>query len=118
MEAHTSVPYLREIIIFLIAAGVMVPLFHRVRVSPVLGYLVVGGVIGPFGPGLWAANFPILSYATITDLESTRALAELGVVFLLFTIGSSCRSSGCGLCGGWCSVSGVSRSSSPARSLD
>ncbi len=87
MEAHTSVPYLREIIIFLIAAGVMVPLFHRVRVSPVLGYLVVGGVIGPFGLGLWAADFPILSYAIITDLEGTRALAELGVVFLLFTIG-------------------------------
>jgi CPA2 family monovalent cation:H+ antiporter-2 len=87
MEAHASIPYLREIIIFLIAAGVMVPLFHRFRVSPVLGYLVVGGVIGPFGLGLWAADFPILSHAVISDLAGVQALAELGVIFLLFMIG-------------------------------
>jgi Kef-type K+ transport system membrane component KefB len=87
MEAHASIPYLREIIIFLIAAGVMVPLFHRFRVSSVLGYLVVGGVIGPFGLGLWAADFPILSHAVISDLAGVQALAELGVIFLLFMIG-------------------------------
>ena len=61
MGSHATLPYLRETIIFLIAAGVMVPLFHRFRVSPVLGYLVVGGVIGPFGLGLLADDFPILS---------------------------------------------------------
>jgi monovalent cation:proton antiporter-2 (CPA2) family protein len=87
MEAHANIPYLREIIIFLVAAGVMVPLLHRLRVSPVLGYLIIGGVIGPFGLGLWAVNFPILSQAVISDLAGVQALAELGVIFLLFMIG-------------------------------
>lgn len=87
METHVGIPYLREIIVFLIAAGVMVPLFHRLRVSPVLGYLIVGGIIGPYGLGLWAADMPLLSYVVISDLEGVQALAELGIIFLLFMIG-------------------------------
>jgi len=87
MEANLGIPYLREIIVFLIAAGVMVPLLHHLRVSPVLGYLVVGGIIGPFGLGLWAADYPLLSYAVISDLQGVQPLAELGVIFLLFMIG-------------------------------
>ena len=87
MGSHATLPYLREMIIFLIAAGVMVPLFHRFRVSPVLGYLVVGGIIGPFGLGLLADDFPILSQVVISDIAGVQALAELGIVFLLFTIG-------------------------------
>lgn len=87
MEHHVGIPYLREIIVFLVAAGVMVPLFHRMRISPVLGYLVVGGVIGPFGLGLWAADFPALRWIVIDDLSGVQALAELGVIFLLFVIG-------------------------------
>jgi CPA2 family monovalent cation:H+ antiporter-2 len=87
METHPTLPYLRETIVFLVAAGIMVPLFHRLRISPVLGYLVVGGVIGPFGLGLWAGQYPALSHVVISDLEGVKALAELGVVFLLFTIG-------------------------------
>ena len=87
METHVGIPHLREIMVFLIAAGVMVPLFHRLRVSPVLGYLVVGGIIGPYGLGLWADTYPLLGYAVISDLAGVQALAELGVIFLLFTIG-------------------------------
>ncbi|MEQ8228703.1 MAG: monovalent cation:proton antiporter-2 (CPA2) family protein [Rhodospirillales bacterium] len=87
METHATIPYLRETIIFLVAAGVMVPLFHRIKISPVLGYLVVGGIIGPFGLGLLADEFPPLAHVVISDLEGVKALAELGVVFLLFTIG-------------------------------
>jgi len=87
METHATIPHLRETIIFLIAAGVMVPLFHRLKVSPVLGYLVVGGVIGPFGLGLLADDYPFLAHAVISDLAGVQALAELGVIFLLFTIG-------------------------------
>ncbi|GGK42057.1 cation:proton antiporter domain-containing protein [Salinarimonas ramus] len=87
MEHHIGIPYLREVIVFLVAAGVMVPLFHRMRVSPVLGYLVVGGVIGPFGLGLLVGDFPVLHWVVIDDLEGVQALAELGVIFLLFVIG-------------------------------
>ena len=87
MDEHSAIPYLREVVIFLIAAGVVVPLFHRLRISPVLGYLIVGGLIGPFGLALWADRLPVLSYAVISDLEGVQALAELGIIFLLFTIG-------------------------------
>lgn len=88
MDDHGGgIPYLREAIVFLVAAGVIVPLLHRLRVSPVLGYLIVGGVVGPFGLGLWAAAYPPLATVVITDLAGVQALAELGVLFLLFTIG-------------------------------
>jgi monovalent cation:proton antiporter-2 (CPA2) family protein len=87
MDDHASIPFLREIVIFLIAAGIVVPLFHRLRISPVLGYLIVGGIIGPYGLGLFADALPVLSYAVISDLAGVQALAELGVIFLLFMIG-------------------------------
>lgn len=80
-------PYLRETMIFLIAAGIVVPLLHRLRISPVLGYLLVGALIGPYGLGLYASEFPMLAALTITDLHGVLHIAELGVVFLLFVIG-------------------------------
>ncbi len=88
MEDHGGgIPYLREAIVFLVAAGVVVPLLHRLRVSPVLGYLIVGGVIGPFGLGLLVPEVPALGAVVIADLDGVKALAELGILFLLFTIG-------------------------------
>ncbi len=64
-----------DLFVFLIAAVVIVPIFHRLRASPILGYLAIGVAIGPHG------------FALIADVESVAPLAELGVVFLLFTIG-------------------------------
>jgi K+:H+ antiporter len=62
-------------VVFLVASVLVVPLFQWMRASPVLGYLAVGALIGPFG------------LAVIDDVEGVARLAELGVVFLLFTIG-------------------------------
>lgn len=87
MEAHLGIPFLREVVIFLVASAVVVPLFHRLRASPVLGYLVVGGLIGPYGVGLLADDLGWLSYVVITDVEGIQPLAKLGVIFLLFAIG-------------------------------
>lgn len=64
-----------DILVFLGIAVLVSPLCHRLRVSPVLGYLVAGSVVGPVGLGL------------ISDNDGTRSLAELGIVFLLFMIG-------------------------------
>ena len=72
---HVEIPYIREIIVFLVASVLLVPLFKWFKASPVLGYLFVGAVIGPFG------------FAIIDDVEGVSAMAELGVVFLLFMIG-------------------------------
>ncbi|MEM8694473.1 MAG: cation:proton antiporter [Pseudomonadota bacterium] len=84
---HPEIPYLREIIIFLVAAGLVVPLVRRAGVSPVLGFLFVGLVIGPYGAGQLAGDTPILEYMVIADIEGVSRVAELGVIFLLFTIG-------------------------------
>jgi monovalent cation:proton antiporter-2 (CPA2) family protein len=78
---------LHEVIVFLAAAGIVVPLIHRLGVGPVLGFLAVGLVIGPFGLTRFVEDLPWLTYIVISDLDGVRALAELGVVFLLFMIG-------------------------------
>ncbi len=87
METHHGIPYIREAVLFLVASGIILPLVHRLRVSPVLGYLVIGVIIGPFGLGLLADDFGWLAHFVISDLKGVQALAELGVVFLLFMIG-------------------------------
>ncbi len=64
-----------EVILFLSIAVVVTPLCIRMRVSPILGYLVMGSLAGPSGLGV------------IADNGGTRTLAELGIVVLLFMIG-------------------------------
>ncbi|HUQ28167.1 MAG TPA: glutathione-regulated potassium-efflux system protein KefC [Usitatibacter sp.] len=64
-----------EALIFLAAAVIIVPIAARFGLGSVLGYLIAGAVIGPWGLEL------------ITDVQSTQNLAELGVVLMLFVIG-------------------------------
>ncbi|WP_137043994.1 monovalent cation:proton antiporter-2 (CPA2) family protein [Pseudolabrys sp. FHR47] len=77
----------KGLIIFLIAAGVIVPLFHRARISTVLGFLLVGVILGPFGLGRLAAEVPWVSYVTFDNPRTAEPLAELGIIFLLFILG-------------------------------
>jgi monovalent cation:proton antiporter-2 (CPA2) family protein len=84
---HFETLNLREAMVFLVAAGVVVPLFNRLRISPVLGFLVIGLLIGPHGLARFVDAAPWIGYAVIDDLDGVRALAELGIVFLLFMIG-------------------------------
>ncbi len=62
-------------LVFLLAIAVAVPLFNRLKLGPILAYLVAGAVLGPSALGLVDAS------------ESDRLLGELGVVMLLFLIG-------------------------------
>lgn len=55
---HAAIPYLREALIFLAAAGIAVPLLSRLRVNPIIGYLLIGSVIGPYRLGLLAESVP------------------------------------------------------------
>src|ERR1700712_5257714 len=74
-------------LIFLGAVALVIPLFHRLRLSPVVGYILVGLAIGPSGLGRFAAVLPWLGAVTITDTEAIAPVAELGVVLLMFMIG-------------------------------
>ena len=78
---------MREAIVILGAAAIVIPLFHRLRVSPVLGFMLVGLLVGPAGLGALVDGAPWLAVITITDRESIAPVAELGVVLLLFMIG-------------------------------
>lgn len=71
---HQTGP-LVEVLIFLLAAVVVVTTIRRLKTSPIIGYLIAGALIGPYG------------FQLIKDSDSAHSLAELGVIFLLFTIG-------------------------------
>jgi CPA2 family monovalent cation:H+ antiporter-2 len=77
----------REALLFLGTAGVVVPLFNRLHVSPVLGFLLAGATLGPFGLGHLAKDAPWLATFTLTDVEGVAKVAEIGLAFLLFMIG-------------------------------
>lgn len=62
-------------IVFLAAAVVMVPVAQRLRIGAVLGYLLAGIAIGPWGLGF------------IKNVNELLHFSELGVVFLMFLIG-------------------------------
>ena len=66
---------LHQAAIFLLTAVIVVPLFRRLRLGGVLGYLAAGAIIGPWG------------LALIADAQETLHFAELGVVLLLFLVG-------------------------------
>jgi CPA2 family monovalent cation:H+ antiporter-2 len=76
-----------DIVLFLATAGVVVPIFHRWKLSPILGFLCVGAILGPFGLGALQVELPWLRYFTIKNSSQMAQLAEFGVVFLLFAIG-------------------------------
>ncbi len=78
---------LHEAVVFLAAAGVVIPIVKRLHISPVLGFLMIGLAVGPYGLARLADDYTWLSYILITDVAGVRALAELGVIFLLFMIG-------------------------------
>ncbi len=78
--------HLKGILIFLVAAGIVVPLLHR-YLGTVLGFLLVGLVLGPYGIGYLGEYYPILRNITLEDPKAAEPLAELGVVFLLFLLG-------------------------------
>lgn len=74
-ESAVHVPYLQETLVFLVATVLVVPLVQRLKASPILGYLAVGTLVGPHALGF------------VQSVDGVRAFAELGVVFLLFTVG-------------------------------
>ncbi|GJE04244.1 cation:proton antiporter domain-containing protein [Methylobacterium isbiliense] len=77
----------KEAILFLATAGVVVPLFLRLRISPVLGFIGAGALLGPSGLGRLTESFPWLANVTIGSRTEIAHLAELGVIFLMFMIG-------------------------------
>ncbi len=76
-----------DALVILGAAGVVIPAFARIRISPVIGFILVGAAIGPAGLGALAGDHPWLGSITITDRERIEPFAEIGILMLLFGIG-------------------------------
>jgi CPA2 family monovalent cation:H+ antiporter-2 len=76
----------KETLLFLVTAGVIAPLFFRLRVSPVLGYLLAGVALGPYGLGSLDLKAPWLNALAI-NVEAIDRIAAFGVVALMFTMG-------------------------------
>src|SRR5690554_3899415 len=79
--APSDTSQLLQVVVLLAAAVVAVPLFRRLGLGSVLGYLAAGVAVGPFGLALFARPEAILH------------VAELGVVLFLFVVGMEMRPS-------------------------
>ena len=73
MPHHT--PLIGTIVAGLVVAFIMGSLAHRVKLSPLVGYLIAGILVGPFTPGF------------VADAGLANELAEIGVILLMFGVG-------------------------------
>ena len=87
MGGEFSTSGFSDALVILGAAGIVIPAFARLRISPVIGFIIVGMIVGPFGLGALAGRYPALNYVTISNSHGIEPFAELGIVLLLFSIG-------------------------------
>jgi len=76
-----------DALVILGAAGLVIPAFARFKISPVIGFILVGLLVGPSMLGGLVPRYPWLSYITISDPHAIEPFAELGIILLLFSIG-------------------------------
>ena len=77
MAAAIDLYAYQEPILFLATAGIVVPLFHRLRISPVLGFLAAGALLGPYGLGRLIPNYPWVDWLTFTNRVNSSAFFKV-----------------------------------------
>jgi CPA2 family monovalent cation:H+ antiporter-2 len=74
---HQGIGFIQDLAVVMAIAGVVTVLFHRLKQPVVLGYIAAGVIIGPYTP----------PFQLIHDEQTIQTLGELGVVFLMFSLG-------------------------------
>ena len=87
MAGEVDLAAYKDTLLVLGTAGVLVPVMHRYKVSPVLGFLIAGAALSPKSLGTLSDVFAPIKWFTVSSPERVGKLAELGVVFLLFLVG-------------------------------
>jgi CPA2 family monovalent cation:H+ antiporter-2 len=87
MEGEFSRSGFSDALVILGAAGIVIPAFARFRISPIIGFILIGLLIGPSALGGLSGQYPWLHYFTISNPEAVEPFAELGIILLLFSIG-------------------------------
>jgi monovalent cation:H+ antiporter-2, CPA2 family len=87
MAADFTTSGFSDALVILGAAGIVIPAFARLRISPVIGFIIVGMIVGPFGLGALAADDPWLRALTISNRARIEPFAQFGIILLLFSIG-------------------------------
>jgi CPA2 family monovalent cation:H+ antiporter-2 len=78
---------LSDALVILGAAGIVIPAFARIRITPVIGFILIGILVGPSGLGGMTDRLPWLNHLTISNPHAIEPFAELGIILLLFSIG-------------------------------
>ncbi|MGN6155337.1 MAG: cation:proton antiporter domain-containing protein [Sphingomicrobium sp.] len=87
MDEQFSTSGFSDALVILGAAGIVIPAFARLRISPIIGFILIGVAFGPSGLGALTSGHPWLHYLTISNAHRIEPFAELGIVLLLFSVG-------------------------------
>ena len=82
-------PWLKDVLVFLAAAGIIVPLFHRARIGAVLGFLLVGLAVGPYGFGRLVGDLSLAALSSPSSIATGSSSSP------------SSASCSCCSCSGW-----------------
>lgn len=87
MGGHVEFVVLQQVLIVLGAVSVVIPVFHRLRLSPVFGFILIGMILGPSAAGALVGQIPGLDWIALSNRAGIQTVAEFGVVFVMFLIG-------------------------------